>query len=103
MHVIRDIPFSGQLNCRLQIAGVDIDTVVDSGARASHVGKWLACNLGIWKTVMKMKVQQADGSILEGNIDVNTSFTVLDTSPLLRKLVIDVNVLDNGNERIIWG
>ena len=52
---------------------------------------------------MKMKVQQADGSILEGNIDVNTSFTVLDTSPLLRKLVIDVNVLDNGNERIIWG
>ena len=91
------------LTVKLHFAGKDVEAVVDTGASASVVGKHLACKLGIWKRAKKIKVRQGDGSFLEGNFMVNTLFKVMDTSLVLGKFEMDVEVLDIGNRDIIWG
>ena len=74
---------------------------MDTGASASVVGKRLAHKLGIWKRARKVKVRQGDGSSLGGNFVVNTTLKVMDLSSILRKFVIDAEVLDIGNRDVM--
>ena len=75
--------------------------MVDTEASASVVGKRLARKLGIWKRARKIKVRQGDGSYLGGNVVVNTSFKVMDSSLVLGKFAMDAEVLDIGNRNVI--
>ena len=88
---------------KLHLAGEDIKAVVDTGASASVVGKRLARKLGIWKRVRKVKVRQEDGSHLKENFVVITTFKVMDSSTVLGKFAMDVEVLDIGNRDVILG
>ena len=81
----------------------EVEAVVDTGASASVVGKRLAHKLRIWKRVRKVKVRQGDGSFVEGNFVVNTTFNVIDSSSILGKFVMDAEVLDIGNRNVILG
>ena len=76
---------------------------MDTGASASVVGKCLVRKLGIWKRERKVKVRQGDGSSLEGNFVVNTTFKVMDLSSVLCKFVMDIEVLYIGNRDVILG
>ena len=51
----------------LHIPEEEVGEVVDAGASASVVGKYLARELGIWKIVKIVKLREGDGSILGRN------------------------------------
>ena len=87
----------------MHLAGEDVEAVVDTGASASVVGKRLALKLGIWKRAKKVKVRQGDGSSLEGNLFVNTTFKVRDSYSISGKFAMDAEVLDIGNRDVILG
>ena len=87
----------------MHLAGEEVEAVVDTGARASVVGRCLAHKLGIWKIARKVEVRQRDGSFLVGNYVANTSFTVMDSSLVLSKFAMDAEVLDIGNRDVILG
>ena len=76
---------------------------MDTGASASVVAKCLAHKLGIWKTAKKVKVSQGDGSFLEGNFVVNTTFKIMDLSSVLGKFAMDAEVLDIGIRDVALG
>ena len=63
----------------------------------------MARKLGICKRMRKAKVRLGDGSSLGGNVVVNTSFKVRDSSLDLSKFVMDTKVLDIGNKDVILG
>ena len=85
----------------MHLAREEIEAVVDTGASASVVGRRLARILGLWKRARKVKVRQGDGSFLEGNFVVNTSFKEMDSSSVLGKFAVDTEVLDIGNKDVI--
>ena len=74
---------------KLHLAGEEVEAVVDMGASASVVGKRFACKLDIWKRARKVKVRHRDGSSLEGDFVVNTSFKIMDSYLVLGKFGID--------------
>ena len=76
---------------------------MDTVATALVVGKHLARKFGIWKSAMKVKVRQGDGSSLVGNFMVNTSLKVMDSCLVLGKFTVDAEVLDIGNRNIRLG
>ena len=45
------------LTIKLHLAGQEVEAVVNTGASASVVGKYLAHKLGIWKRARKVKVK----------------------------------------------
>ena len=79
----------------------DVEAVVNTGARASAVGRHQARKLGIWKRTRKVKVRQGDGSFLGGNFVVNASFKVMDLSSVLGKFAMDPEVLDIADKNVI--
>ena len=81
----------------MHLVGEEVETVVDTGASASVVGRRLARKLGIWKRARKVKVRQRDGSFLGVNFVVNASFNVMDCSSVLGKFALDAEVLDIRN------
>ena len=87
----------------MQIAGEEVEAVVDTGASAPIIGRRLAVKLGVWKRARKVKMKQGDGSSLVGKFVVNTSFEVYDSSSTLVKFAMDAEVLDIGNRDIILG
>ena len=87
----------------MYLAGEEVEAVVDTGASASVVGKCLACKLQIWKRARKVKVRQGDGSLVGGNFVVDTTFNVMDSSSVLGKFAMDIEVLDIGNRDVILG
>ena len=96
------------LTVQIQLAGEEVEAIVDCTASAPVVGKRLAKKLGVWKRARKVNVRQGDGSHLSGgNFIVNTSFKVFDlvsstTSPtVLGKFSLDGEVLDIGNKDCI--
>src|SRR5258706_749272 len=91
------------LTVRIQIAGEEVEAVVDTGASALIVGRRLAVKLGVWKRARKVKVKQGDGSGLIGKFVINTSFEVYDSSSALVRFAMDAEVLDIGNRDIILG
>ena len=91
------------LTVELHLAGDEVEAVEDTGASASVVGKHLVRKLGIWKRARIVKVRQVDGSHLEGNFVVNTTFKVMDSSSILGKFAMDAEVLDIGNRDVILG
>ena len=96
----RDTPL---LTVKLHLAGEEIEAVVDTEASASVVGKHLAYTLEIWKRARKVKARQGDGSWLEGNFVVNTTFKAMDSSSVLGKFAMDAEVLDIGNRHMKLG
>ena len=48
---------------KLDLAGGNVEVVVDTGASALVAGKRLAYKLGIWNKVRKVKVRQKDESL----------------------------------------
>ena len=91
------------MTVKIHLAGEEVEAVVDTGARASVVGRRLARKLRIWKRAMKIKVRQGDGSFLGGNLVVNTLLKVMDSSSVLGKFAMDAEVLDIGNRDVILG
>ena len=91
------------MTVKLHLAGEEVEALVDTGASASVVGKRLACKLGIWKRVRKVKVRQGNGSSLEGKFVVNTTLRVMDSSSVVGKFAMDTEVLDIGNRDVILG
>ena len=91
------------LMVRIQLAGEEVEAVIDSGASAPVVGERLGIKLGIWKRARKIKVRQGDGSCLNGKFVVNTSFKVQDTSLGWVKFKMDAEVLDIRNREVILG
>ena len=95
------------LMVRIQLAGEEVEAIVDCAASAPGVGKRLAKKLGVWKRARKVNVRQGDGSHLSGgNFIVNTSLKVFvlvsSTSPtVLGKFSLDAEVLDIGNKDCI--
>ena len=89
------------MTVKFQIAGEEVEAVVDTEASASVVGKCLAYKLGIWKRARKVTVKEEDRSILVGNFVVTTSFQAIDSSLVLNKFAIDAEVLDIGNGVVI--
>ena len=53
-HTSRHTPL---LMVKLHIAEEEVEAIVNTEARASVVGKRLACKLGIWKRARKVKVR----------------------------------------------
>ena len=86
---------------KLHLAKEAVEAFVNTGASASVVGKPLTCKLGIWKRARKVKVRQRNGSSLEGNLVVNTSFKVMKSSSVLGRFAMVVVVLDIGNRDVI--
>ena len=76
---------------------------MDTRARASVVGKCLACKWGIWKTATKVKVRKGDGRQLGGDLVVNTTFKVMDFASVVGKFTMDAEVLDIENRDVILG
>ena len=68
------------MTLKMHLAREEVEAVVDTLASASVVGKHLARKLGIWKRASKVQVRQREGSILVGNIIVNTTFKVMESS-----------------------
>ena len=91
------------MTVELPLAGENVESLIDTRESASVVGKRLAHKLGIWKRARKVKVKQRDGSLLRGNIVVNTMFQVMDSSLGLGKFAMDTEVLDIGNRVVILG
>ena len=98
------------LTVRIQLAGEEVEAIVDCAASAPVVGKRLAKKLVVWKRARKVNVRQGDGSHSSGGIFiVNTSFKGFDlvsstTSPtVLCKFSLDAEVLDIGNKDCILG
>ena len=90
------------MTVKLHLIEEDVETVVNTGASTSVLGKHQGYKLGIWKRTRKVKVRQGDGSSLEGNIVVNILFKIMDSlSSVLGKFVKDVQVLDIGNRDLI--
>ena len=79
------------LTVKLHLASEEMEAVVDTVASASVVGKHLACKLEIWKRARKFKVRQRDRSSLGGNVVVNTSFKLIDSSSVLGKFVLIID------------
>ena len=77
---------------KLHLAEEEVETVVDTGASASVVGKCLACKLGIWKIVRKVEVRQRNGSYLEGNFVLDTLCKLMNFSLVVSKFAMDVEV-----------
>ena len=59
---------------KLHLGVEDIETDVDTTPSASVVEKQMAHKLGMLKRVRKVKVRQGDGSLLEQNFVLNTTF-----------------------------
>ena len=91
------------LTVNLHLAREEVEVVVDTGARASVVGKHLERKLGRWKRPKKFKVRQGDGSYQEGNFVANTTFKVMDSSSILGEFAMDAEILDIGNRNVILG
>ena len=89
------------MTVHLHLTGEEIEAVVDTGASVSVVGKRLARKLGYWKRTRKVKIRQADGKYLGGNFVVNMMCKVMDSSLVLGKFAIDIEVLDIGNRDVI--
>src|SRR5258706_4900792 len=87
----------------MQIAGEEVEAVVDIGASAPIIGRRLVVKLGVWKRARKVKMKQGDRSSLVGKFVVNTSFEVYDSSLTLVKFAMDAEVLDIRNRDIILG
>ena len=87
----------------LHLAGEEVEAVVNTGASASVVGKRQARKLRIWKRAKNVKVRQEDGSYLEGNFVVNTTFKVRHSYSVLGKFAMDAEVWDLGNRDVILG
>ena len=85
----------------MQIVEKQVETVVDTEASASAVGKCLVHQLGIRIRARKVKVRHTNGSFLKGTFIVNTLFKVMDSSSVLGSFVMDIQVLDVGNRHII--
>ena len=85
------------------MAGEQVETVVDTGASASVVGKRLVYKLGIWKRVKKVKFREGDRSLLGGNCLVITTLKVIESSLVLDKFALDAEVLDIRNRDVILG
>ena len=58
---------------QLHLEGEEVEPVVDTAASASAVARRLACKLGMWKRVRKLKSGPGDRSLLDINFVVNTS------------------------------
>ena len=86
----------------MHLAEEEIEAVVDTGASALLVGKFLPCRWGIWERARRVEVRQGYGSFLEGNFVVNTLFKVMDCSSVMCKFTIDAEGLDIGNGDMIW-
>ena len=99
----RTLRHTALLTVELHLAGEETEVVVNTGARASVVGKRLTCKLEIWKTARKVKVRQRDGSSVGGNFVVNTLFKVMDSCLVLGKIGMDAEVLDIRNSDVILG
>ena len=98
------------LTVQIQLAGDEVEAIVDCAASAPLVGKRFAKKLGVWNRARKINIRPGDGSHLSGGkFIVNTSFKVFDlvsstTSPtVLRKFSLDAEVLDIGNQDCILG
>ena len=86
---------------KLHLAGEEIEAVVDTGASASVVEKYLACKLEIWKRSRQVQVRQGDGGCLEGNFVVNNLFEGMESFSVLSKFVMNVKTLDIRNQNNI--
>ena len=67
----------------MNLSEEEVEAVVDTGESASVVGKRQARKLEIWKRARKVKVRQGDRSYLGGNLVVNKTFKVMDSSSVL--------------------
>ena len=89
------------MTVKFDLAGQKVEAIVDTGASASLGEKHLACKLGIWKRVRKVKVRQGDASFLVGDFVLNTSFMIMYCCLVLCKCTTDTDLLDIGNRDVI--
>ena len=87
---------------KLYLVEEEVEAVVDTGTSAAVVGQGLAPKLARWNGGRKVQIRQGDGSCLEGNFVVNTTWKVIDSSLVLGKFAMDTKVLDIGNRFVSW-